>query len=60
MTLDKVQCKVNEAFAPGQTYVALSRVRNLMGLYLDGAFAHHVCSKGSKNHSIDLLFRLSK
>jgi ATP-dependent DNA helicase PIF1 len=34
MTLDRVQCYLNHTFAPGQGYVALSRVRSLEGLYI--------------------------
>lgn len=35
LTLNSVQVKVNGAFAPGQTYVALSRCRSLSGLHLE-------------------------
>lgn len=35
LTLNSVQVNVNGAFAPGQTYVALSRCRSLSGLYLE-------------------------
>lgn len=42
MTLDKAECKLSEAFAPGQAYVALSRVRQLDGLYLRD-FDRRVC-----------------
>lgn len=34
MTLDKVECSLAEAFAPGQIYVALSRVRTMAGLQM--------------------------
>jgi ATP-dependent exoDNAse (exonuclease V) alpha subunit len=34
MTLDLLECDVSQCFAPGQTYVALSRVRSREGLRL--------------------------
>ena len=34
MTLDALVCDVSQCFAPGQTYVALSRVRSIEGLSL--------------------------
>lgn len=34
MTLDKVECDLKSSFADGQVYVALSRVRDLSGLYI--------------------------
>ena len=34
MTLDKVECDLKSSFADGQVYVALSRVRDLGGLYI--------------------------
>jgi hypothetical protein len=36
MTLDRAQMDLRRTFAPGMGYVALSRVENLEGLYLDG------------------------
>jgi ATP-dependent DNA helicase PIF1 len=35
MTLDKIRCSLGRAFAYGQIYVALSRVKNLDGLYIE-------------------------
>jgi ATP-dependent exoDNAse (exonuclease V) alpha subunit len=34
MTLDLMECNVAECFAPGQTYVALSRAKSIDGLAL--------------------------
>jgi len=34
MTLDRLECNVAECFAPGQTYVALSRAKTIEGLAL--------------------------
>jgi ATP-dependent DNA helicase PIF1 len=34
MTIDKAECDLANSFAEGQVYVALSRVRNLEGLYI--------------------------
>lgn len=34
MTLDKIECNLAQSFAEGQIYVALSRVRNLEGLFI--------------------------
>ena len=34
MTLDKIECNLAHSFAEGQIYVALSRVRNLEGLFI--------------------------
>lgn len=45
MTLDAARMDLTKAFVPGQGYVALSRVRTLEGLFLDGvndlAYARH-------------------
>ncbi|MFT6332174.1 MAG: ATP-dependent DNA helicase PIF1 [Lentimonas sp.] len=36
MTLDKVKCNLSNVFADGQIYVALSRVKTLAGLHIEG------------------------
>ena len=36
MTLDKIKCDLSKVFADGQIYVAISRVKSLKGLYIDG------------------------
>eukprot|EP00931_Biecheleriopsis_adriatica_P050429 TRINITY_DN2919_c0_g1_i2.p1 TRINITY_DN2919_c0_g1~~TRINITY_DN2919_c0_g1_i2.p1 ORF type:complete len:1011 (+),score=226.32 TRINITY_DN2919_c0_g1_i2:108-3140(+) len=36
MTLDKAECSIADAFAPGQAYVALSRVSSMAGLQMHG------------------------
>ena len=43
MTIDRVQCTLNDTFAYGQGYVALSRVRSLEGLYIK-ALNKRVCA----------------
>ncbi|MDR3289904.1 MAG: AAA family ATPase [Rickettsiales bacterium] len=35
MTLEKIKCDLGRAFADGQIYVAISRVKSVEGLYLD-------------------------
>lgn len=34
MTLDKAECDLKESFADGQVYVALSRIRDISGVYI--------------------------
>lgn len=36
MTLDRISCDLSFAFSAGQVYTALSRVRDLSGLFLEG------------------------
>jgi ATP-dependent exoDNAse (exonuclease V) alpha subunit len=35
LTLDKISCDLSDVFTPGQAYVALSRARNLEGVFID-------------------------
>ena len=35
LTLDKISCDLSQSFSPGQVYVALSRARNLEGIFID-------------------------
>lgn len=35
LTLDKISCDLSESFSAGQSYVALSRARNLEGIFIE-------------------------
>ena len=35
LTLDKISCDLSDIFTPGQAYVALSRARNLEGVFIE-------------------------
>ena len=35
LTLDKISCDLSDSFSPGQAYVALSRARNLEGVFIE-------------------------
>ena len=35
MTLEKIKCNLGSAFAEGQVYVAVSRVKTLNGLFIE-------------------------
>jgi hypothetical protein len=43
MTLSRAELLLADAFAPGQVYVALSRVTALAGLWLSGAAITQSC-----------------
>ena len=45
MTLSRAELQLEDAFAPGQTYVALSRVTSLDGLWLAGGAVNQNCVK---------------
>ena len=45
MTLSRAELQLEDAFAPGQTYVALSRVTSLDGLWLAGGAVTQHCVK---------------
>jgi ATP-dependent DNA helicase PIF1 len=42
MTLGKIRCDLSEVFTYGQSYVALSRVKSLDGLYIDDIDFHKI------------------
>lgn len=42
MTLDKIRCNLGNAFAEGQVYVAVSRVKTLTGLFIDSFNVNNV------------------
>lgn len=42
MTLNKIRCDLSKVFTYGQSYVALSRVKSLEGLYIDDIDFHKI------------------
>jgi hypothetical protein len=68
LTFDKAVLDIGDAFAPGQAYVALSRLRDLSGLLLTGkiqfqSLAHDekvVSFTAAKNTQEDILRQLKK
>jgi ATP-dependent DNA helicase PIF1 len=42
MTLNKIRCELSKVFTYGQSYVALSRVKSLDGLYIDDIDFHKI------------------
>lgn len=58
MSLDAAQIDLRSAFTPGMGYVALSRVRSLDGLYLDG-FNDQALLMHEEIHELDKQLRLA-
>jgi len=56
MTLDEAEIDLSQCFVPGQGYVALSRVRQLEGLYLRG-FNHMATTVDNRVAAADGTFR---
>jgi len=56
MTLDEAEIDLSQCFVPGQGYVALSRVRQLEGLYLRG-FNHMAVTVDERVAAADGTFR---
>ena len=56
MTLDEAEIDLSQCFVPGQGYVALSRVRQLEGLYLRG-FNHMAVTVDDRVAAADGTFR---
>ncbi len=57
MTLDSAIIDATRAFAPGQGYVAVSRVRSLEGLYFQGKLTKNLIMVDPKVQEVDKLFR---
>ena len=56
MTLDKIKCNLSTSFCDGQSYVALSRVKSLEGLFIDDIdFSRITANKKALDfyHSLD-------
>ena len=56
MTLEEAEIDLSQCFVPGQGYVALSRVRQLEGLYLRG-FNHMAVTVDNRVATVDETFR---
>jgi len=67
LTFDRATIDVNEAFAPGQIYVALSRLRSLDGLVLTTSIQKHklqvdnqICAYSQSKKDVDELQQILK
>ena len=47
LTLDKISCDLSDSFSPGQSYVALSRARNLEGVFIESLNFSKINETGS-------------